>query len=94
MFVVKIKYTASLDEVDTYLKAHRDFLDNLYKQHLFLASGPMTPREGGIIIVKGHDREGLEEILKQDPYHLAGIADYEIIEFQPVKHQDVIKDYL
>ncbi len=94
MLVVKIVYTASIDEVDKYMKAHRDFLDTYYKEGLFLASGPMTPREGGILLVKGHDKEKLEEILRQDPYCLAGIARYEIINFQPVKYQEVISEYL
>lgn len=94
MLIVKIIYTASLDEVDKYLKAHRDFLDTYYKQNLFLASGPMTPREGGVLLVKGHDKEALEAILEKDPFHLAGIARYEIIEFQPVKYQDEINAFL
>ncbi len=50
VFIVQLTYKAPLNEVDKYLPAHREFLDYYYKQGLFLASGPMKPRVGGIII--------------------------------------------
>lgn len=86
MFIVQLTYKTPLSEVDKYLQAHRQFLDYHYKQGLLVASGPMKPRTGGIIIAATNDRAHLEAVLQQDPYHLAEIADYQIIEFTPVKH--------
>lgn len=94
MFIVQLKYKSPISEVDKYLQAHREFLDYYYKQGLFLASGPMKPRTGGILIAITKDRAHLESILKQDPYALAEIADYQLIEFTPVKHRDEIKDLI
>lgn len=94
MFVVKLTYIVEQDEVEKYVKSHRDFLDIFYKKGLFIASGPMSPRTGGIIVVGGHDKSGLEKILADDPYHQAGIASYEIIEFTAVKHQDEVKAFV
>jgi uncharacterized protein YciI len=94
MIIVKLNYKAPLEEVDKYLQAHREFLDYHYKQGLFLASGPMNPRVGGILIALTKDKAALENILQQDPYNLADIADYEYIEFTPVKHRDEIKDMI
>lgn len=94
MIIVKLHYKAPLSEVDKYLQAHREFLDYHYKQGLFLASGPMNPRNGGILIALTKDRKQLEKILEKDPYNLAEIADYEYIEFTPVKHRDEIKDLI
>ncbi|MDP3706065.1 MAG: YciI family protein [Legionellaceae bacterium] len=91
MFIVQLTYKVPVSEVDKYLQAHREFLDYHYKQGLLLASGPMKPRTGGIIIALTQDRAYLESILHQDPYHLAEIADYQLIEFTPVKHRDEIK---
>lgn len=87
MFIVHLTYKTPLTEVDKYLQAHREFLDYHYKQGTLLASGPMKPRVGGIFIALGQDKQQLEAILKQDPYYLAEIADYEIIEFTPIKHR-------
>lgn len=83
MIIVQLTYKAPLTEVDKYLQAHREFLDYYYKQGLLLASGPMSPRTGGIIIALTKDKAGLETIFQKDPYYLAEIADYKFIEFTP-----------
>lgn len=94
MIIVKLTFKVPLSEVDKYLQAHREYLEYHYKQGLFLASGPMSPRTGGILIALTKDHEKLEAVLQQDPYHLAEIADYELIEFTPVKHRDEIADLI
>ena len=94
MFIVHLNYKAPLTEVDKYLQAHREFLDYHYKQGLLLASGPMKPRTGGVLIALSNNREDLESVLQQDPYFMADIAEYEIIEFSPIKHCDEIKDLI
>lgn len=86
MFIVQLTYKTPISEVDKYLQAHRQFLDYYYKQGLLIASGPMKPRTGGIIIAATNDRAYLEEVFQKDPYYLAEIADYQMIEFTPVKH--------
>ncbi len=94
MFIIELTYKTPLSEVDKYLQAHREFLDYYYKQGLLLASGPMKPRTGGIIIALTKDKALLESILKKDPYHLAEITDYKLIEFTPVMHRDELKDII
>lgn len=94
MFIVQLTYKAPINEVDKYLQAHREFLDYHYKQGLLVASGPMKPRTGGIIIAATNDKAHLEAILKEDPYYLAEIADYQIIEFTPIKHCKELKEII
>ncbi len=94
MFIIKITYLAELEEIDKYLQAHRDFLDFHYKSSQFLASGPMSPRTGGIIIAVGNDKAKIEEIFEQDPYNKAGVASYEVIEFTAVKSLAPIKELI
>lgn len=94
MFIVTQTFKAPLAEVDKYQQAHRDYLDYYYKQGLFLASGPMKPRRADILIATTTKRNALEEILKKDPYFLADIADFNLIEFTPVLHQDEIKNII
>lgn len=86
MFIVQLSYKVPIKEVDKYLPAHREFLDYYYKQGLLIASGPIKPRTGGILIAATTDKAYLESVLKQDPYSLAEITDYQLIEFTPVKH--------
>lgn len=91
MFIILLSYKVPLSEVDKYLSSHREFLDYYYKQGLLVASGPMKPRSGGIIIAASNDKAQIESILKEDPFWLAEIADYQIIEFTPIKHCEALK---
>lgn len=91
MFVVQITYLAELCDVEKYTQAHRDYLDMYYQSGQFLASGPMIPRTGGIILAVGNDKSKIERILALDPFNLAGVARYDIIEFTAVKCIDEIK---
>lgn len=94
MFIVQLTYTAPLSEIDKYMQAHREFLDYYYKNGLLLASGPMHPRTGGIIIALTTDKAYLESVLSQDPFYLAQLADYKLIEFTPTKHHTEIKELI
>ncbi|WP_279136878.1 YciI family protein, partial [Bacteroides acidifaciens] len=49
----------------------------------FIASGPQTPRVGGVIMIKADNREAVDSIIVQDPFNINGIADYQIVEFTP-----------
>jgi uncharacterized protein YciI len=90
MIIIQLTYKAPLTEVDKYLSAHREFLDYHYKQGLLIASGPMKPRTGGIIIAATNDLVALKNLFQQDPYYLADIAEYDFIEFTPVKHIEAL----
>ena len=88
MFIIQISYKQPLAEIDKYLQAHREFLDYYYKQGLLIASGPMKPRTGGIIIAAMNDKAALEAILQKDPYQLADLAENQEarsrIQFNPI----------
>lgn len=86
MFIIEVTYKKSLEYVDQYLAEHRTFLDDGYKNNYFITSGPKHPRTGGIIISQLLNRNQLEDILKKDPFSIHDIADYRIIEFNPIKY--------
>jgi uncharacterized protein YciI len=94
MFIIQLTYKTPIHEVDKYLQAHREFLDYYYRQGLLIASGPMKPRTGGIIIAATNDKSQLEAIFKKDPYYLAEIADYQFVEFTPVMHCAELKEII
>lgn len=94
MFIIQLQYKVPLDEVEQYVQAHRDFLDNYYQKGLLVASGPLKPRTGGIIIAAINNRAELEAIFEQDPYRLADVADYQFIEFTPAKHCEALREMI
>ncbi len=83
MFIAILTYKKPLEEVDHFLQAHRDYLAEHYAAGDFIASGPQTPRIGGVIMIKADNREAVDSIIVQNPFNINGIADYQIVEFTP-----------
>lgn len=83
MFIAILTYKKPLCEVDRFLAAHREYLAKHYVVGDFIASGPQTPRVGGVIMIKAEDRTEVDAIIAQDPFNINGIADYQIVEFTP-----------
>ena len=83
MFIAILTYKKPLEEVDRHLQAHRDYLAVHYAAGDFIASGPQTPRIGGVIMMKADNRALVDSIIAQDPFNINGIADYRIVEFTP-----------
>lgn len=81
MFIVSLTYTKPLNKVDEYVEAHIKYIKEHYDKRNFIASGRQVPSVGGVIISKLKSKVKLEEILKQDPFYIANVANYEIIEF-------------
>lgn len=83
MFVISIDYKVDFDVIEPLIDEHFEFLNKYYEQGLFVVSGRKEPRTGGIIIVKNESRDSINEIIKEDPFHREGVADYKITEFVP-----------
>lgn len=81
MFIAILTYKKPLEEVDHFLQAHRDYLAEHYAAGDFIASGPQTPRIGGVIMIKADNRAAVDSIIAQDPFNINDIADYQIVEF-------------
>ena len=67
--------------VDRWLEAHVEFLDAGYREGAFLASGPKTPRTGGVILARAANREALDTLLARDPFMREGVARYTVTAF-------------
>jgi uncharacterized protein YciI len=83
IFVAVLTYTRPLEEIDAQLPAHIEWLKQGYFDGIFLASGRRVPRTGGVIIARGDDRETIEARFREDPFHRFGLAEVEIIPFEP-----------
>jgi uncharacterized protein YciI len=86
-YLVEITYLVPLARIEETVAAHRAHLKTGYDSGLLLCSGPQVPRSGGILLARASERAALEAFIAQDPYALQGLAEYRLIEFQPVLHQ-------
>jgi uncharacterized protein YciI len=92
MFVIELIYKADLAEIDAVMAAHVRFLKKYYASGHFLVSGRKIPRDGGIILAVGTSREQIEAIVREDPFHRRGLADFRIIEFRASQRADDIQE--
>jgi uncharacterized protein YciI len=82
MFVIELMYKAPLADIDKHMPSHVRFLKKYYSSGHFLVSGRKIPRDGGIILAVGTDRDEIETIAREDPFCARGLADFRIIEFR------------
>lgn len=93
MVIVSLEYIKGLPEVEACLPEHIAYLERYYKKGVFLMSGRKKPRTGGIILVKADHREQVERLIREDPFHREGVAEYQIIEFVPTKTAEDLSQY-
>jgi uncharacterized protein YciI len=83
MFAVLVKYLKPLEQVDAVLAPHRAYLQAHCDAGRFIMAGPQVPRTGGLILARAGSKEELRKLLEDDPFHRAGVAEYDIIEIVP-----------
>ncbi|MFD9976779.1 YciI family protein [Streptomyces sp. NPDC059017] len=93
MFALELTYTAPLERVEEHQDAHVAWLDGLYEEGVLIASGRKNPRDGGVLIAVGVDRERAERIAESDPYTTAGVCEYRITEFIATKTAPALEPY-
>ena len=94
MFILLLKYIKSVDEVEKELENHIKYLDKNYALGKFVCSGRRNPRIGGVILCKSQTEKEVKEIIKEDPFYVKEIAEYEIIDFIPTKYADGFEKYI
>ncbi|HEX6533478.1 MAG TPA: YciI family protein [Gemmatimonadaceae bacterium] len=87
MYAIAIlRYRRPLDEVLAVLDEHRAYLRDLQARGILIASGPMQPRHGGILLLRVADDAApaaLDRVRDEDPFTRTGTAQYEILPWAP-----------
>jgi uncharacterized protein YciI len=82
MFIVELIYKAELAEIDAAMKPHMAYVNEHYASGRFVMSGRKVPRDGGVILVTGDDREEVEALVRKDPFVSRGLAEFRLIQFR------------
>ena len=85
--IVILRYRRPIEEVLTVIDAHRAYLAGLKQKGIVLASGPFDPRSGGALLLRVPDEgsaAALDAIREGDPFIVHGMAQYEILPWNPV----------
>ena len=90
LFIIELIYKVPLADIDAHMPAHMKFLKKHYASGHFLVSGRKIPRDGGIILATGANRDEIEAIAKEDPFCARGLADFRVTEFRASQQADNI----
>jgi uncharacterized protein YciI len=85
MYLINLRFTGALAEIDEALDAHRVFLEHYMALGVFVMAGPKVPRDGGIILASPIAREKLDSILAEDPFSRQKLVHYEVTEFKATR---------
>ena len=83
MFIVSLDYMVDPETVEPYRMAHMAWVREGFERGVFIASGRKSPPSGGIILAKATSRERLVAWMDEDPFIVAGVAQYRVEEFLP-----------
>ena len=85
-----IRYRKPLEEVVVHQDAHRAYLRGLKENGVLIASGPMDPRFGGLLLLRvpDGDPKALDRVRDNDPFFQSGVAQYELVGWNPVIGKD------
>jgi uncharacterized protein YciI len=86
MFIVNLTYKKPLEIVEQHVVVHRAYIEECVRSNYLIAAGPKNPRTGAFLISQLTDKAQLIDVMENDPFCLEGIAEYEIMEFKPVKY--------
>lgn len=86
-----IRYRRPLDDVVAVQEQHRSYLRSLKEDGTLLASGPMDPRTGAVLLLRVPDDDvhgALDAVRDGDPYVTFGVAQYELIPWRVITGQE------
>ncbi len=88
-----IRYRLALEDVLLHVDEHRAYLRELKAAGTLIASGPVEPRHGGVLLLRVPDdgaARALDAIRDDDPFSKRGIAQYELLPWAPVIGNDAL----
>lgn len=81
MFFLNVDYIKPPAQVEQEIKAHGEWIKRYLDKGVFLFAGPKKSGLGGVIATKAIAKAELLKILAEDPYVIADVAEYQIIDF-------------
>ena len=93
-FIVEITYLVPAAELGDTVAEHRAFLQTGYDLGWLLLSGPRNPKTGGMVVARAPELEALQQFFAQDPYLLKNLARHTYVEFDPVKRQSFMENWV
>lgn len=82
MFIITLRYTGTVKEVDAHLEAHVAWLQQGVADGWLMLAGRLVPRTGGLLIARG-EKDVIVAKAATDPFIVNGVAEMTVVEVAP-----------
>jgi uncharacterized protein YciI len=83
VFLLMARYTKPIEEVDALLEEHKAWIGRNADKILLTARE--EPLIGGLILARADSVDEIWAMIREDPFHAAGMSEYEVREYNPVR---------
>lgn len=94
MFVIIARYTKPAGEVDAHLEGHKAWITKNQEAGRIVMTARQVPLTGGLILATGESVEEMRAMIAEDPFFTSGSAEYDILEFAPVRASEGLERLL
>lgn len=94
VFVLIARYTRPAEEVDRMLDDHKAWITRNQEAGRILMTARQVPLTGGLILAAGDSADEMRRMIADDPFHASGAAEYDVLEFQPVRVTEGMEERL
>jgi len=89
-YLVEVSYAAGHEQLAAVRNEHRAYVKTGFDKGMLLLAGAWSTKTGGMVVGKANSRDEIEEFCANDPFRKQRLADYRIIEFQPIMWQPTL----
>jgi uncharacterized protein YciI len=83
VYLLMARYTRPVEEVDALLEDHKAWIGRNADKILLTARE--EPLIGGMILARAGSLDEIWAMIRDDPFHAAGMSEYEVREYNPVR---------
>jgi uncharacterized protein YciI len=83
VYLLMARYTRPIEEVDALLEDHKAWIGRNADRILLTARE--EPLIGGLILARAGSLDEVWAMIREDPVHAAGMSEYEVREYHPVR---------
>lgn len=80
MFIIFLKFAQHRANAGEWMEAHKVWLQQGFDEGVFIASGSLQNKQGGVILAHHIDRNALNKRLAADPFVEHSIVNAEVID--------------
>lgn len=94
MFIVQLRFSKNKAQMSRLMEAHRQWVDQGFREGVFLIVGTLAPRAGGGIVAHNTSLAQLKQRIKRDPFVAEDVVAPEIVKITPARTIKVLQGVL